>query len=82
MERTKGTTDLEVHLMILTCWIKDRDIKIGLDEEGKRTGHRLRRAPPPGRQRGWFQHGVQGEKGAEITVNVPRDYSSASTTRS
>jgi hypothetical protein len=36
MERTKGTTDLEVHLTT-HLWIKDRDIKIGSDRRGRKA---------------------------------------------
>jgi hypothetical protein len=85
MERTKGTTDLEVHPHDThLAWIKDRDIKIGsIDEEGKLTGHRSRRA----------RHPVVNEDGSNTVYKVkvrrcrdhchaPKVYSSASTTRS
>jgi hypothetical protein len=73
MERTKGTTAWKSTLTTHTSHGSSRDIKIG-SIDGKAHWTQVEACTPPGRQRGWFQHGVQGEStsGARSLSRAPK----------
>jgi hypothetical protein len=84
MERTKGTTDWKSTLTTHTSHGSRIVTSRSADRRGRKAHWtQVEACTPPGRQRGWFQHGVQGESTEWCRDHcAPKVYSSASTTRS